>query len=240
MTAPHPPSIDLNSDLGESNEPAQRAVDLALLDLVSSANIACGGHAGDETTMSAIVEAALDRGVELGAHPSYPDRANFGRTAMEMHPASVEALVGSQIDALHTVICSFGGRLAHVKAHGALYHRAMTDEATAGAIGRAAARIDTRLIMVAMPGSVALRVWREMSFAVAVEAFADRAYEADGTLRARTLPGALITDPAAAAAQAVALARSQTPAAGPHTLCIHSDTPHAVTIAAAVRVRMVV
>lgn len=238
MSIHTPISIDLNCDLGESTNPAQVAADLALLDLVTSASIACGGHAGDEATMAATVEAALVRGVSIGAHPGYPDRTNFGRVALELKPDDIETFVHEQITALHRIVRGMGvqsGRVAHVKTHGALYHKAMTDESVARAVSSAVGRIDPGLIMVAMPGTVALRVWRAQGFTVAVESFADRAYEPDGSLRSRTNPGALITDPDAAAAQGVTLARAHDAKAGPHTLCIHSDTPHAVMIAAAVR-----
>jgi UPF0271 protein len=246
MTAPTAPvSIDLNCDLGESNDPAQKAADLALLDLVSSANIACGGHAGDDATMDATVEAALVRGVALGAHPGYPDRANFGRVALDMPPEAIEASVYQQIAKLGWIarVCGAGEDsaagggcgLSHVKLHGALYHKAMHDEPTALAVAAAVRRFEPWLTMVAMPRTFALRLWREQGFTVAVEAFADRAYEPDGSLRSRTLPGSLITDPAAAANQALRLARARIPIDGPHTLCIHSDTPAAATIAAMVR-----
>lgn len=227
--------IDLNCDLGESTEPAQVAADLALLSIVTSASIACGGHAGDESTMAATVEAALLRGVAIGAHPGYPDRASFGRIALDMTPDQVEATVFQQVAALDRLTRAQGGRLAHVKLHGALYHKAMHDEPTARAIAAAVQRTDPSLFMVAMPGTAALHVWRGLGFTVATEFFADRGYEPSGALRPRSQKGALITDPAAAAEQAVRLVGNLPPADGPFTLCIHSDTPHAVMIAAAVR-----
>jgi UPF0271 protein len=234
-------TVDLNCDLGESTDPAQHATDLALLEIVTSANIACGGggHAGDDSTMAATVEAALARGVAIGAHPGYPDRANFGRVALDMTPTEIEASVFEQITSLDRIVHDLGGprgaRLAHIKTHGALYHRAMSDEVTASAVAAATRRINPSLLMVAMPSTLAMRVWQELGFTVATEVFADRAYDPDGSLRSRTLPDALITDPQAAATQALALVNTHGPASSPLTLCIHSDTPHAVTIAAAVR-----
>jgi len=228
-------TIDLNCDLGESADPAQVATDLALLEIVTSASVACGGHAGDDASMAATVEAALARGVAVGAHPGYPDRANFGRNALSLTPGEVERSVFDQVAALDRTARTLGTRLAHMKTHGALYHKAMRDEPTARAIAEAVQRAGPSLVMVAMPGTTALRLWRAAGFTVATESFADRAYEPSGALRPRTEPGALITDPAAAAAQAVRLVSNLPAADGPFTLCIHSDTPHAVMIAAAVR-----
>ncbi|MFT3685926.1 MAG: 5-oxoprolinase subunit PxpA [Phycisphaerales bacterium] len=222
-------SVDLNCDLGEGTG----ADDLALLDVVTSANIACCGHAGDEETMAATVEAALSRGVAIGAHPGYPDRANFGRVALDLPAHEVEQFVFEQILALDRVARRHHGQLTHVKLHGALYHKAMTDIAVAGATAAAVARFTRKLVMVAMPRTVALRTWRERGFPVAVEAFADRVYEADGSLRSRALPGSLITDPVVAAEQAARL--MQAPGERPHTICIHSDTPGASAVAVAVR-----
>lgn len=224
------PTIDLNCDLGE----ATGANDLALLEIVSSANIACGGHAGDADTMAKTVEDAEARRVALGAHPGYPDRANFGRIALNSTLAEIEAFVFDQITALDRIPKPPLTHLSHVKLHGALYHKAMHDEPTALAVARAVKRINPRLLMVAMPSTTALRLWRNEGFTVLIEAFADRTYESDGSLRPRTKPGALITEPTAAATQALTLARNATPENGPHTICIHSDTPGAVEVAQAV------
>jgi UPF0271 protein len=223
--------IDLNCDLGESAQRRDDGTDLALLGIVTSANIACGGHAGDERTMLATALAALDRGVAIGAHPGYPDRDNFGRVRVKMTEAGITGTVFEQIAAMDRVVRSIGGRLSHVKPHGTLYHDAMGSPSIARAIGEAARRIDPGIVMVGMAGAPAIRVWRESGFRTAEEAFAERAYEPNGTLRKRTLPGALITDPSAAAAQTVRLAL----AGAAQTLCVHSDTPAAVAIARAVR-----
>jgi 5-oxoprolinase (ATP-hydrolysing) subunit A len=227
-------AIDLNCDLGEVPELIAGGVDEALLEVVSSANVACGGHAGDAATMELTLRAAERHGVAAGAHPSYPDREGFGRRELVAAPADVEAFVFLQIHALASVAAKLGLGLSHVKPHGALYHAAGRDPAVAAAIARAAARVDPALVLVGLAGSPALAAWRALGFRVAGEAFADRRYEPDGSLRARSRPGALITDPAAAADQAVRLATGRG-AAVAETLCLHGDTPGAVAIARAVR-----
>ncbi len=238
-----PRSIDLNCDLGESPERAADGTDLALLDAVSSANIACGGHAGDESTMAETVRAAISRGVAVGAHPGYPDRARFGRFELDMTVEEIEAAVFEQFSALDRVVGALGTHLRHVKPHGALYHAAMARPPVAEALARAAARVSGGLILVGQAGTAALGVWRGQGFRVAAEAFADRRYEPDGSLRARTLPGALLTDPAEAASQALRIARGQGVVACDGTIIplradtigVHGDTPGAVAVVRAVR-----
>ncbi len=194
-----------------------------LLRYVTSVNIACGGHAGDEALMRATVEQARRAGAAIGAHPGYPDRARFGRLHVDMAPEAIAASVYEQIARL-------GGDIAHVKPHGALYNDAARDRSIARAIAEGAGRWSRDVVLVGLSGSVMLEVFREAGFRVAREAFADRAYEPDGTLRPRRLPGALIEDPEAAARQAVAIARADRA----DTICIHGDTPGAVRIAEAV------
>lgn len=224
-------AVDLNCDLGE--EPAALARDLALLEHVTSVNIACGGHAGDERTMRAIARAAKAHGVAIGAHPGFPDRANFGRVDMRMSPMDLERSVESQIVALARLAREERAIVTHVKPHGALYHAAGARAEIADAIGRAARRAAEGAMLVGMRGSAALDVWRAGGARVLAEDFADRRYEPDGSLRARSKPGALIESPAEAAAQAVRLARLvEEWDAG--TICVHSDTPGAAAIAAAV------
>jgi UPF0271 protein len=228
-------SIDLNADLGEDPHALAAGLDAALLDVVTSANVACGGHAGDETTMRAVVRLARERGVAVGAHPSYPDRAGFGREPMDLPPEEIEVAVAEQIAVLGNIARAEGVKLTHVKPHGALYHAAARSTqgraSVTHAIARAAARWSRELVLVGQAGSPALAVWRAHGFRVAGEAFADRAYEPDGSLRPRSQAGALLTDPALAAAQAVALAQAGTA----ETLCVHGDTPGAPAIARAVR-----
>jgi UPF0271 protein len=234
-------TIDLNCDLGEHAESIRAGTDAALMRTVTSANIACGGHAGDERTMDEMCAAAAGAGCAVGAHPGYPDRANFGRVAMQMTPGAIEASVAAQIGALTVVATRRRVRIAHCKPHGALYHAAMRDDAIARAIGRAALATGP-VLMVGQAGAPALAVWRDMGLPTLAEAFADRRYEPDGSLRARDQPGALITDPHEAAAQALAIARGEPIDAGgtplrldAGTICIHSDTPGVLLVARAVR-----
>ena len=224
-----PLPIDLNCDMGELEDAALEA---ALMPYITSANIACGGHAGDEATMRRTARLALNHGVCIGAHPSYPDRANFGRFEMAMTPDAIEAEVRSQIERLERALASLAGAsIAHVKPHGALYNVAARDRDIARAIGAAVAAWNPRAVLFGLAGSSALKVWRDMGLAVAAEAFADRRYEPDGSLRSRKFADALITDPREAAAQAARFARD----GDAQTICVHSDTPHALEILIACR-----
>jgi UPF0271 protein len=209
--------IDLNADLGES-QPNESA----LMREITSASIACGGHTGDRETMREAVEQCQRHGVAIGAHPSYPDRENFGRRSLKIAPGDLTRSVGEQIASLARL-----APLTHVKPHGALYNDAAKNAAIAEAIAQAVPR---HVILYGLRGSVMLDVFRAAGIRIAREVFADRAYEPDGSLRARSQPGALITDPAAAADNALKLA-----AEGADTLCVHSDTPNAIAIAQAVR-----
>ncbi|MBV9746145.1 MAG: 5-oxoprolinase subunit PxpA [Acidobacteriia bacterium] len=220
--------MDLNCDKGELPDPAHEA---ALMEYITSANIACGGHAGDESTMERTAKLAMERGVRIGAHPSYPDRANFGRVAMAMSPAEIEAAVRSQIERLERVVARLGGRIVHIKPHGALYNVAARDQGVARAIGAAVAGWNAQAVVFGLAGSPCLSVWRGMGLSVAAEAFADRRYEADGSLRSRQFADALITEPHEAAAQAAHFARQ----VQAQTICVHGDTPHAVEILIACR-----
>lgn len=230
--------VDLNADLGEG-APA----DAALLEVVTSANIACGGHAGDRSSMRAAVRGALARGVGLGAHPSYPDRAGFGRRVLPLAgDALIDALV-EQLQALAEVAREAGAALQHVKVHGALYNVAVDDADVAGAIGEALRRADPGLIAVALAGSRMAAVFRDLGLRTAEEGFMDRSYTAAGRLVPRGHPQALMTDPRSAAVRAVRMAREGmvTSVEGTEvrlrvdTLCIHADTPNSARIARAVR-----
>jgi len=220
--------IDLNCDVGELQDADLEA---ALLALVTSANIACGAHAGDDSTMERTARLALARGVRIGAHPGYPDRANFGRIELPLTSDEIEQTARAQIERLETVVHSLGGEITHVKPHGALYNRAARDPQTALAIGRAVLAWNPRAIIFGLAGSPSLALWRKMGLSVGAEAFADRRYEPDGSLRSRKFPDALITDPRAAAAQALRFARE----GAAQTICVHSDTPGAVAILTACR-----
>jgi 5-oxoprolinase (ATP-hydrolysing) subunit A len=217
------PGIDLNCDMGELDDAAQEA---ALMKYITSANIACGGHTGDEVSMERTARLALSRGVHIGAHPSYPDRIHFGRVEMAMAPAEIVAAVRAQIERLERVVARLGGRIAHVKPHGALYNVAARNEEVARAIGAAVVDWNAQAILFGLAGSSALQVWRDMGLKVVAEAFADRRYEPDGSLRPRKFDDALITDPREAAAQAARLARE----GRAQTICVHGDTPQAVEI----------
>jgi UPF0271 protein len=238
--------IDINADLGESDESLANGTDFELMRYITSANVACGGHAGDERTMRETVIAARKLNVAVGAHPSYPDRENFGRLESPMAAAEVEASVRDQIAALAGVAAPLGVQLVHCKPHGALYHAANQSAEIAAAIGRAVLESDEQLIMVGQAGSAALTLWESMGLSCAAEAFADRAYEPDGRLRKRTLAGALLDDPAGAAQQAWDIATRKIVVATDgselkvvaSTICIHSDTPGSVAIARAVNERL--
>jgi UPF0271 protein len=220
--------MDLNCDMGELEDAEYEA---ALMDYITSANIACGGHAGDEATMARTARLALERGVRIGAHPSYPDRANFGRLEMELADQDIERTVREQIERLDTVVRRLGARITHVKPHGALYNVAARQERVARAIGRAVAAWNPGTTLFGLLGSPCLDWWRGMGLNVAAEAFADRRYEPDGSLRNRKFADALITVPREAAGQAARFARD----GKAQTLCVHGDTPGAVEILKAVR-----
>lgn len=237
-------TVDLNADVGEL--PALSALDAALMEHLTSVSVACGGHAGDEATMEVTVLAALARGVAVGAHPSYPDREGFGRSAMGLSLEAVADEVEAQVRALSAVALRCGGSLSHVKPHGALYNAAARDEALASAIAEGVARVSKHLVLFGLAGSASLDVYRRRGFTVAAEAFADRRYEPDGSLTPRSVEGSLLTDPEEAAAQALAIARDGSVVArdgsrvavAADTLCVHSDTPGALAIARLVATRL--
>jgi 5-oxoprolinase (ATP-hydrolysing) subunit A len=220
--------IDLNCDMGELEDAAHEA---ALMQYITSANIACGGHAGDERTMERTARLALEHGVRIGAHPGYPDPANFGRREIPMPPEEITATILEQIERLDAVVRRLGGQIVHVKPHGELYNVAVRKPDVARAIGEGVSKWNRGVTVFGLAGSQMLEVWRAMGLQAAGEAFADRRYEPDGTLRSRKFPDALITEPKDAAAQAVRLARE----GKAQTICVHGDTPGAVAILKAVR-----
>lgn len=234
--------IDINSDLGESPQAIADGSDLELMRFITSANVACGGHAGNESTMKQTLTAARELKVAVGAHPSFPDRQNFGRVLMPLSAAGIEATVREQILSLAAVAETLGMRITHVKPHGALYHAAR-ERPVAEAIGRAAASIDPQLLMIGQAGSSTLEHWRAMGLRGVGEAFADRAYQKDGGLRSRSLAGALLDVPGRAAAQAQEIVMRHRAITNDgdeiqihaETLCIHSDTPNAGSIAREVK-----
>jgi UPF0271 protein len=234
--------IDLNCDMGELPEAIADGTQEALLRSITSANVACGGHAGDERTMRTTIEQAMRAGVGVGAHPGYPDRENFGRLELKMSPDAVANSVYEQVRALAEVAAKCGAKLVHVKPHGALYNQAVKNRALAEAIAQGVAKFSKSLVLMGLAGSPMLDVFREAGFAVAAEAFADRRYEPDGTLRSRKFDDALIRNPEEAAWQALGIAERGVVIASDgtevkltaQTICIHGDTPGSVQIAAAV------
>jgi UPF0271 protein len=236
-------TIDLNCDMGELSLAIADGTQEALMRSITSANVACGGHAGDEKTMRATIEQARQYKVAIGAHPGYPDRENFGRLELKMATEQVAGSVFEQVRALAEVAEGCRARLAHVKPHGALYNQAVRDRELAGAIAEGVARWSCEVVLVGLAGSPMLEVFRAAGFAVAAEAFADRRYEPDGTLRSRKFDDALIRDPAEAGRQALGMVErglvtasdGSEVAIAAQTICIHGDTPGATAIAAEVR-----
>ena len=234
--------IDLNCDMGEILEAIADGTQEALMRSITSASIACGGHAGDEETMRTTIQQAMRYGVAVGAHPGYADRENFGRLELKMFSAEVANSVYEQVRALAQVAESCGAQVVHVKPHGALYNQAVKNRELAGAIADGVARWNREVVLVGLAGSAMLGVFREAGFAVAAEAFADRRYEPDGTLRSRKFEDALIRDPESAARQALGMVErgvvkasdGSEVAVAPQTICIHGDTPGAPAIAAEV------
>ncbi len=208
--------IDLNCDLGEG-----AGHDAELMTFITSANIACGAHAGDDATMRATVELAQRHGVMIGAHPGFEDRQDFGRREWALEASEVRALVEWQVRALQRI-----ATLVHVKPHGALYNLAARDALVAKAVAGAVWAVDTRLVLFALRGSELARAGRKRGLRVAEEVFADRTYRGDGSLTPRGEAGALITDEAESVAQALRLVR-----AGADTICLHGDGAHAVALA---------
>jgi 5-oxoprolinase (ATP-hydrolysing) subunit A len=234
-------SIDLNCDMGEIPEAIADGTQESLMPSISSANIACGAHAGDEQTMRATIAQALLHGVSVGAHPGYPDPENFGRLELQMSSEQVADSVYAQVELLARIAHSCGAAVIHVKPHGALYNQAVKNRELAQAIAQGVARWRRDVVLVGLAGSPMLDVFRQAGFAVAAEAFADRRYEPDGTLRSRKFDDALIRDPAEATQQALRIVErgaviasdgSAVPISA-QTICVHGDTPGSVQIAAA-------
>lgn len=233
--------IDLNADLGEGC-----VQDEAILDSVSSINVACGWHAGSADEMLSLVRAARLRGVAIGAHPSFPDRANFGRQEMNLPLASVRAGLLYQMGALDGIVRAEGGALVHVKAHGALYNQAARDPELARCIAQAIRDFNPRLKVMGLAGSLFIDAVRTQGLTALEEGFADRGYTGDGHLVKRGAPGALIEDQSAMLAQVLAMVKTGTVMAQDgtvcrlhvDTICLHGDAPHALEFARAIRARL--
>lgn len=234
--------IDLNCDMGEIPAQIADGTQESLMRSITSANIACGGHAGDERSMNTTIEQALRWNLAIGAHPGYPDRENFGRLELNLPYSEIEHSIFEQIRALSRVAAQQASAIVHVKPHGALYNQAVNKPELARAIANGVARFSKDVILVGLAGSPMLEIFRAAGFRAAAEAFADRRYEPDGTLRSRKFEDALIREPKKAAEQAVRIAREQCVIASDgsrvpvvaQTICIHGDTPGAPDIAAAV------
>jgi UPF0271 protein len=234
--------IDLNCDMGELPEAIADGTQESLMPHLTSVNIACGGHAGDEDTMRATVDQAVRHRLSIGAHPGYPDRANFGRIELDMPLNRLAESICRQVASLASVMNEAGALMVHIKPHGALYNQAVKNRDLARAIARGVALFDRNLVLMALAGSPMLEMFLSEGFPVAAEAFADRRYESDGSLRPRRFDDALIRKPELAAAQAlrivergsVVASNGEEIAVRADTLCIHGDTPGAPQIAAAV------
>lgn len=230
------PTIDLNADLGEGFGQSRSAEDAALLELVSSANIACGFHAGDATTMRDTIRVAASRGVTIGAHPSYPDIPGFGRRELGLSPKEIRFHVSYQLRAFRDICSTEDAKLSYVKPHGALYNRAAKDSSAAAAIVQAIRDVDPSLVLLGLAGTQMARAAGHSGLSFAAEAFADRAYKPDGSLVPREEPGAVIRDVQTAVKRAITLVRSSTIIADDGTtlgvvaqsLCVHGDNPDAL------------
>jgi UPF0271 protein len=235
--------VDLNSDVGESFGAYTIGQDPVLLTHITSANVACGFHAGDPSVMRTTVAMAKQHGIAVGAHPGFPDLVGFGRRELHASPREVEDFVVYQVGALLAIAAVQGVRLQHVKPHGALFNMAVHDGALADAIARATAAVDRSLIFFGLPGSELIAAGQRAGLRTAAEVFADRAYEPDGTLVSRRKAGAVIHDPAAVVERVVRMATDRTVVAVDgsvirlelDTICVHGDTPGAAELAARIR-----
>jgi UPF0271 protein len=230
MTRP----VDLNADLGEGYGRWSLGDDAGLLEVITSANVACGYHAGDPATMRRTCAAAVERGVAIGAQVSYPDLMGFGRRFLDMAPTDLADAVVYQVGALRAMAAVAGGRVTYVKPHGALYHAVVHHEAQATAVVDAVAALGDGLVLLGLPNSAIEHAAARAGIGFLTEGFADRGYDANGRLVPRGQPGDLLVDPAAVAEQAVALLAWRV-----DSICVHSDTPGAASLAAAARAALI-
>lgn len=236
-------TVDLNCDLGESFGNYKCGLDEEVIRYISSANVACGFHASDPAVMARTVALARENGVSVGAHPGYPDLQGFGRRDMDASPAEVKAMVQYQIGALEAFCTAQGISLAHVKPHGAMYNMAGRDEALAEAICEGIYEVDPGLVLLGLSGSRMLEAAKRTGLKCAKEVFADRAYEEDGTLVARNVPGAMITDEEEAVERVLRIVKDGVVTAitgrdievAADSVCIHGDGPKALAFAAKIR-----
>lgn len=235
--------IDMNSDLGESFGNYRLGMDEEVLPLVTSANVACGFHAGDPDVMRRTVALAQAAGTAIGAHPGLPDLVGFGRRTLAVSPDEAYSMVVYQVGALQAFVRAAGGRLQHVKPHGALYNMAAKDDALAGAVAQAVHDVDDRLILYGLAGSALIRAAEQIGLRSAAEVYADRSYQEDGSLTPRSQPGAMITDADTAVQQVLSMVERQEvrTLSGPiipiqaDTLCIHGDGAEALLFVQRIR-----
>lgn len=238
-----PLRVNLNADIAEGYGAYDIGNDADLMKIITSANVACGMHAGDANTMHRLVSLAKERGVSVGAHPGFNDLWGFGRRRIEMRPVDLEYLIAYQIGALQAMARYAGLKVTHLKPHGALNNMAAKDPDYALAIGRAIKTVDPGIIYVALYGSEMEKAARTLGLAVAREGFADRQYDDDGNLASRSIPGTVLKDPKTAAEQSVRMIRDgeiisrngKRLKVAIDTICVHGDEPTAVTVAGAVR-----
>ncbi len=230
--------VDLNCDMGEGC-----GSDSELMKYITSANIACGYHAGDKATMLRTAELAVEHGVRIGAHPGYPDRENFGRAPMKLSNTTIRELVAEQVDSMRTVAIAAGGSLAHVKPHGALYNQAARDAEISTAIAKGVRDVDAELIVFGLSASASIAAAQQIGLRTASEVFADRTYQTDGTLTSRAENNSLINDAGVAATQALDMVKYGRVRSVDaimvkivaDTICIHGDGPNALTFARVIR-----
>jgi 5-oxoprolinase (ATP-hydrolysing) subunit A len=238
--------VDLNCDMGESFGAYSLGNDAQILDFVTSANIACGFHAGDPSVMKRTVHAAVEKGVAIGAHPGYRDLEGFGRRFVELTPDEAYDLVVYQVGALHGFVVAAGAKMQHVKPHGAFYNAAAVDIEMAGAIAHAVRDIDSELVLFGLSGSDLITAGEKAGLRTASETFADRTYQRDGTLTSRRQPGAMVEDHDRAVDQAIRLVKEGRVSSlqgvdvdvRADTICIHGDGPHALEFARMIRARL--
>ena len=239
--------IDINCDMGELNELMDDGTYESLMDHVTSINVACGGHAGDDVMMNTMVELAKDKKVNIGAHPSYPDKENFGRYEIDISISDLKDSISTQIINLIDIANKNGSELSHVKPHGALYNKAAEDKGLAMLIGEVVKSIDPLLPIMCLAGSQMITVLESIGLKAMPESFADRTYEPDGTLRKRSYSNALISNPQIASKQAFNIYYKKRIIAhegsefsiDSETICIHSDTENALKIAKAVKHKLI-
>ena len=235
--------VDLNSDLGEAYGPYKMGMDKEIIALISSANIGCGWHGGDPVVMDETVKECRDKGVAVGAHPGFPDLMGFGRRNMALTPAEAKAYAKYQLGALQAFAKSHGVPVQHFKPHGALYNMAAADPKLAAALAQAVLEVDREIIFLGLANSCMIAAARDCGLATASEVFADRAYNADGTLVARSLPGAMIHDAGLCISRVMRMVKEnkvqaitgEDIALKPDSICVHGDSVQALEFIKAIR-----